>query len=56
MAHTLNGLRATTLEVALLMNFGRSATLKRLVMDNDTKKSVKSVKSVLSFSPEAAQA
>ncbi|MCU1287211.1 MAG: hypothetical protein JWO13_3561 [Acidobacteriales bacterium] len=36
-AQTLNYLRATQLEVALLFNFGPSAQLKRLVFDNERK-------------------
>ncbi len=39
-SQTLNYLRATRLEVALLMNFGPEAKFKRLVMDNELKKSV----------------
>ncbi len=42
-AQTLNYLRATEIEVALLMNFGPSARFKRLMMDNGKKKSVASV-------------
>jgi GxxExxY protein len=37
-SQTLNYLRATEMEVALLMNFGPTATLKRLMMDNEKKK------------------
>lgn len=41
---TLNYLRATSLEVALLMNFGPALKFKRLIMDNEKKnKSVASV-------------
>jgi len=41
-------LRATKVEVALLMNFGRSARFKRLVMDNIIKQPKReSVESVL---------
>ena len=36
-AQTLNYLRATRLEVALLMNFGPTPGVKRLVMDNERK-------------------
>ena len=46
-SQTLNYLRATRIEVALLMNFGSSARFKRLAMDNESKKSKElSVKSV----------
>ena len=46
-SQVLNYLKATEVEVALLMNFGPKARFKRLVMDNGTKKSVlKSVESV----------
>lgn len=38
-SQTLNYLRATGIEVALLMNFGTSARFTRLVMDNASKKS-----------------
>lgn len=34
----LNYLRATNIEVGLLMNFGSTARVKRLVMDNEKKK------------------
>jgi GxxExxY protein len=45
---TLNYLKATNIEVALLMNFGPTPRFKRLVMDNEEKKFVlKSVPSVL---------
>ena len=41
---TLHYLRATSLEVALLMNFGPALKFKRLIMDNEKKnKSVASV-------------
>jgi GxxExxY protein len=45
-SQTLNYLRATNLEVALLMNFGLTAKFKRLIMDNlsNNQKSVSSVK------------
>jgi GxxExxY protein len=36
-AQTLNYLRATEFEVALLLNFGPSAQLKRFVFDNEIK-------------------
>ena len=39
-SQTLNYLRATNIEVALLMNFGSTPRFKRLVMDNERKKSV----------------
>jgi len=55
-AQTLNYLRATDMEVALLMNFGPTAKFKRLVLDNDKKKrrSVSSVQiGVTPFSTEA---
>jgi GxxExxY protein len=38
-AQTLNYLRATEFEVALLLNFGPSSQLKRFVFDNDKKAS-----------------
>ena len=38
-SQTLNYLRATNIEVALLMNFGPMPRFKRLVMDNEFKKS-----------------
>jgi GxxExxY protein len=37
-SQTLNYLRATELEVALLMNFGPSPRFRRLVMNNENKK------------------
>jgi GxxExxY protein len=47
-AQTLHYLKATRIEVALLMNFGPAPRFKRLVMDNEQKtKSVSSVSSVL---------
>ena len=47
-SQTLNYLRATNIEVALLMNFGPTPRFKRLVMDNELKKrNHKSVSSVL---------
>jgi GxxExxY protein len=46
-SQTLRYLRATNIEVALLMNFGPSPRFKRLVMDNELKKrGLKSVPSV----------
>jgi GxxExxY protein len=46
-AQTLHYLRATNIEVALLINFGPVPRFKRLVMDNELKKSAsKSVPSV----------
>jgi GxxExxY protein len=46
-SQTLHYLRATNIEVALLMNFGPTPRFKRLAMDNELKKSVpKSVQSV----------
>jgi GxxExxY protein len=46
-SQTLNYLRATNLEVALLMNFGPTPKFKRLILDNKLKKSVfQSVQSV----------
>lgn len=46
-ALTLHYLRATSIEVALLMNFGPMPRYKRLVMDNERKKhKEKSVESV----------
>jgi GxxExxY protein len=45
-SQTMHYLRATTIEVAQLMNFGPTPRFKRLVLDNDRKKSKKvSVKS-----------
>jgi GxxExxY protein len=50
---TLNYLKATTFEVALLMNFGPAPKFKRLVMDNHIKKNrFKSVSSVSGCSSE----
>ena len=37
-SQTLNYLRATDLEVALLLNFGPSPSVKRLILDNDRKR------------------
>ena len=37
-AQVLNYLRATQVEVALILNFGEKATFKRLVFDNERKK------------------
>jgi GxxExxY protein len=46
-SQTMHYLRATSIEVALLMNFGPSPRFKRLVMDNELKKlRQKSVESV----------
>src|SRR6266702_143349 len=46
-SQTLNYLRATNTEVALLVNFGPTPLFKRLVMDNERKKSVsKSIQSM----------
>jgi GxxExxY protein len=46
-SQTLNYLKATAIEVALLMNFGPTPRFKRLIMDNEFKKSKeKSVQSV----------
>ena len=46
-SQTMHYLRATTIEVALLMNFGTSPRFKRFVMDNELKKPKhKSVESV----------
>jgi GxxExxY protein len=50
---TLNYLKATTFEVALLMNFGPAPKFKRFVMDNHTKRNrLKSVSSVSGRLPE----
>ncbi len=47
-SQTKHYLRATDIEVALLMNFGPTPRFKRLIMDNELKKSFpKSVPSVL---------
>ena len=46
-SQTLNYLKATEIEVALLMNFGPTSRFKRLVMDNELKKNqTESVSSV----------
>jgi hypothetical protein len=46
-SQTLNFLKASNIEVALLMNFGPTPRFKRLIMDNEIKKSrEKSVPSV----------
>ena len=46
-SQTLNYLKATNIEVALLMNFGPTPRFRRLIMDNELKKSSrKSVPSV----------
>jgi GxxExxY protein len=46
-SQTLHYLKATQIEVALLMNFGPTPKFKRLIMDNELKKSKeKSVESV----------
>ncbi len=42
-AQTLNYLRATNIEVALLMNFGPEPKFRRMLLDNNKKKSVPSV-------------
>jgi GxxExxY protein len=42
-AQLVNYLRATTIEVGLLLNFGSSAEIRRKVLSNERKKSVKSV-------------
>jgi hypothetical protein len=42
-AQTMNYLRATNVEVALLMNFGPEPKFRRILLDNDKKKSVPSV-------------
>jgi GxxExxY protein len=42
-AQTMNYLRATNVEVALLMNFGPEPKFRRMLLDNDKKKSVPSV-------------
>ena len=39
-SQTLHYLRATNLEVGMLMNFGPTAKFKRLVMDNESKKKI----------------
>jgi GxxExxY protein len=52
---TMNYLKATTFEVALLMNFGSTPKFKRFVMDNDSKRnrceSVQSASSASGRSP-----
>ena len=47
-AQLLNYLRATEIEVGLLLNFGEKAEVKRLIFDNSKKKAVIRKKSVLS--------
>jgi GxxExxY protein len=42
-AQTMNYLKSTTLEVALLMNFGPAPKFKRFIMDNDKKKLIGSI-------------
>ena len=55
-SQTMHYLRATSIEVALLMNFGTSPRFKRFVMDNNLKKPKhKSVESVtISVGPFSA--
>jgi GxxExxY protein len=55
-AQTLHYLRATNIEVALLMNFGPSPRFRRFAMDNENKsnKSVQSAKIGVKPSPGAA--
>jgi GxxExxY protein len=42
-AQTMNYLRATNIEVALLMNFGPEPKFRRILLDNEKKRSVSSV-------------
>ena len=46
-AQLLNYLRATKIEVGLLLNFGPSAEFKRLVFDNDRKKNQTKTKAMI---------
>ena len=52
-AQLLNYLRATEIEVGLLLNFGEKAEVKRLIFDNSKKKAVIRKKSVLSVATSA---
>jgi GxxExxY protein len=46
-AQLLNYLRATEIEVGLLLNFGQSAEFKRLAFDNCRKKQLSNEKSII---------
>ncbi|SRR5215204_269188 len=46
-AQLLNYLRATEIEIGLLLNFGKSAEFKRLAFDNDRKKQAAIQKSTI---------
>jgi len=46
-AQLLNYLRATEIEVGLLLNFGQSAEFKRMAFDNDRKKQAPLNKSIM---------
>ena len=48
-AQLLHYLRATEIELGLLLNFGLKAEIKRKIYDNPRKKSVQSVQSVANF-------
>ncbi len=46
-AQLLNYLRATSIEVGLLLNFGQSAEFRRLAFDNDRKKNQLNAKAMI---------
>jgi GxxExxY protein len=55
-SQTMNYLKTTNIEVALLMNFGPTPHFKRFVMDNSKKRSVQSVSIGVKPSPSATGA